>query len=243
LVTKWSRLSCVDDPPTKREERLGAEAMTERDRTRPTDERLREAPEPRPASPWSTWAQSFTLVIREGDERGEGPCDRAVTASYKEIDADLPLEEFVPELQRWLANERGDFFNVTTSRRHLTAGASFVGAELLIVLLGTTAGTVAGIPIAEALLAFVKERLGLRHRGGGARIEYLRSLDPGDAESYVSARVARAIDCRRSDLTLVEFVLDENEARAVYDVGDDRYEVRVDHTAYRILRVEPTDVA
>jgi len=85
----------------------------------------------------------------------------------------------------------------------------------------------------------VKKRFGLGDRGGGDRIEWLRSVDEGFAADVVAGRVARAIDRRRSDLSLVEFVLDENEARAVYDVGDNRYEVRVDETAYRIARVEP----
>ena len=66
----------------------------------------------------------------------------------------------------------------------------------------------------------MKKRFGLGDRGGGDRIEWLRSVDEGFAADVVAGRVARAIDRRRSDLSLVEFVLDENQARAVYDVGD-----------------------
>jgi hypothetical protein len=192
-----------------------------------------EAPE-RAVRPWSRYAQSVGIVVRETAEPDDESVASAVSASFIEVDLDLPLEEFVPEVSAWLAERRGDFFKVEIGRSYSNAGASFVGAELLITFLGTAGGTVAGVALYDALLAFVKQRFGLGERDGGTRVDWLRSLDEGFAQDYVAGHVARAIDCRRSDLTLVEFVLDENEARAVYDLGDDRYEVRVDETAYRI---------
>lgn len=196
-----------------------------------------------PARPWSRYADSFSMVIRETDWRGEEPYSRALAADFVEIGVDLPLEELVPEVEGWLARERGDNFQVEIRRTYVSAGASGVGAQLLITFLGTTGGTVASLAIYDALRAFVKERVAPGSRGGGARIAYLRSLDEADAESYLAGRVARAIDRRRSDLVLVEFVLDENEARAVYDVGDDRYVARVEETAYRITRIESVNEA
>ena len=79
-----------------------------------------EAPE-RVIRPWSRYAQSVTVVVRETIEAEDESVASAVSLSFLEVDLDLPLEEFVPEINAWLAERRGDFFQVAIGRSYSNA--------------------------------------------------------------------------------------------------------------------------
>ena len=107
-----------------------------------------------------------------------------------------------------------------------------------MTFVGTTGGTVAGLASYDAMLAFVKRRFAPDSAERGASLEWLQNLDPDDAAIHLAGWVARAFDRRSSEPALVNLDRQEKEIRATYDVGADRYEIRVDDTAYRITRVE-----
>lgn len=209
--------------------------------------REREAePGPEPADAvdartWTTYTDHFTVVVRETDTWQQEPYSRAVVADFVEIGQELPLEEFVPELERWLGEQRGDNYEVEIRRSYLSAGASGVGAQLLITFLGSTAGGVASFAIYDALLALIRQRFSPAEvPRPAASLERLRDDDPADVAEELAGWLARALDCRRADLSLVELDRDEDVIRATYDVGADRYEIRVDESGFRITRVGET---
>jgi hypothetical protein len=71
-----------------------------------TDAVLRAGGAP-PAQPWSTYADSFGLVIRETDSAGDAPYERAVAADFTEIGVYLPLAAEEAHLDR-LSLHRSD---------------------------------------------------------------------------------------------------------------------------------------
>jgi hypothetical protein len=131
-----------------------------------------------------------------------------------------------------------EYHETEIRRSYLQAGASGVGAQLLITFLGTTVGGVVSYGIYDALLAFVKQRFA-RDEPSATRVplDWLRNEEPDDAAAHLAGWLGRAIDRRGSELDLVSLDRDEDEIRAVYDVGDTRYEIRVDESAYRIARL------
>jgi hypothetical protein len=191
---------------------------------------------------WSSYADHFTVVVRQSDEREERQYASAVVVDFGEVGADVPIEELVPELESWLGEQRGDNYAITTFRSHLFAGGSAVNAQLVISLLGTVGVGIASQAIYDGMIAFVKSRLARSELvpRARARLEWLRNEEPDDAVAHLTGWVASALDRRRSELSLVEFAQNEAELRAVYDVGDDRYEVRLDELACRIDRIDRT---
>lgn len=177
-----------------------------------------EAPEPRAERSWSNYADHFVVVIRGTDEWEREPFERAVVADFTEIGQELPLEEFVSELEAWLGARRGAApFQIQIRRSYLSAGAAGVGAELVITFLGTAGGTVVGMAMYDALLAFVKERFAPAEASGTrVSLDWLRNEEPDDATRWLAGWVATALDRRGSELTLVSLDRGEDEIRAVY---------------------------
>lgn len=180
----------------------------------------------------SSYAETFDVVVRETDEYGETPPTQALVGAF-DIGDNLALEDLAADLRAWLADKDQPRFAVQTRRSVAEVGATGIGTEILLTLLGAAGGVA---------LTDVWEYLKGRIPGGRDAVReraYLRELDAEDLAEQLGAMVARAIDARRAELRLINVSRDAHEIRGTFETSTgERYEIRSAGAIFEISRVE-----
>lgn len=188
-------------------------------------------PEPPPGI--GRYADYLTVTLRKGDDRlDELPSYEDALYANLSIGGDVNLEELGAALSRWVG-ERHGLFSLSTARHHYSAGAEAITAELVITVLASGVTQIA----LEELWLYVRSLLPSSAQTWNP-VESLRQLDGDELTDALRRRVALAVDRRRSELSLIQLLRENDDISAVFETSEGtRYVIRATATAYLVRHV------